>query len=152
VFTKLPLLFPDASGTPEITAAERQTVAGYNVRLDLTLSADLKFSVTLWVDVQQQIHLTAIAPPEDSVAIPGGWRWQDPKSLTDEDTSAIKALLAKHNGFDGAIADVLAVRTQVVSGKKEHVIFTRSDGSVNAVVTTTNHQEQTVNFFKGIKE
>jgi hypothetical protein len=151
VNTKLPLLFPDARGTPEIAAAERQTAAGYNLKLLIKIPRGLSFTVTLWVNAQRRIRVTAIAaaPPRKNLA--GGYRWHPISSLTANDLKSLETLLAEQSSFMGKIAGVLAVRTQIVAGTNRHVIFTDEEGTLySAVVHTNVKQKKTISTFKRV--
>jgi hypothetical protein len=151
VSTKLPLLFPDAREAPTIVSAERKTVAGYNLRLTLQFRRSLSLKVTLWVNVRREIQLTSLSPVETGRNLAGGWRWEAPDSLTDDDKRDLQALIAEQNGFGGEIAKVFAVRYQTVAGRNQHVIFSDSDGVLHSVVVYTNlRQERSVTAFQTV--
>jgi hypothetical protein len=153
ITTKLPLLFPDAKGTPEIESAERQTVAGYNLKLLVNIPRSLSLTVTLWVNVQQQISLVSLSDAAEGRRFAGGWRWQNLDSLTDDDKRSLKALIAEQKGFGGEIATIFAVRSQTVAGRNQHVIFGDAEGNLHSVVVYTNiQQERSVTTFETVRE
>jgi hypothetical protein len=151
VISKLPLLFPDAKGTPEIESAERQTVAGYNFKLAVKIPRSLSLIVTLWVNIDQQISPISISQAENGRALAGGWRWQSFDSLTEDDKRALKALIVAQKGFRGEVATIFAVRFQTVTGRNQHVIFSDGEGNLHSVVVCTNlEQEQKVTVFQTV--
>jgi hypothetical protein len=153
VTTKLPLLFPEGVETAEILSAERQTVAGYNLKLTVQLRQNIQVTVTLWVNVHQQIQLTSFGPVQSGRKLAGGWRWEPVDSFTEEDKKSLKTLIAEQNGFGGDISSIFAVRYQTVAGRNQHVIFSDTDGALHSVVVYTNiEQETSVTFFRTVEQ
>jgi hypothetical protein len=153
VTTRLPRLFPDARGSPEITAAERQMVVGYNLKLTVKFPRYLALVVSLWVNADQQIQLTSLAPIEDDRALTGGWRWQSVDSFTEEERKNLKGMIAEKKEFKGEISTIFAVRTQTVSGRNQHIIFSDDGGQLHSVVVYTNtRQEKSVSRFQTIDQ
>jgi hypothetical protein len=103
------------------------------------------------MNLEGKVAVTSIAEGEGGLSLRGGWHWQEPESLTEEDRADLKGLLASQKGFNSEIAAVFAVRTQTVRGRNQHVIFRDSDGALNsAVVSTDLDQSRSVSSFERI--
>jgi hypothetical protein len=146
----IPLMFPEAEGPPTIQRAEIQIVAGYNLRLRITIARHLVVTVVVWVNPRQIVKLTSIQP-DDEPQLAGGWRWHDLNNL---DQAAVDSVVAeiRPRGFTGTVSKVLALRTQVVAGLNTHLIFLDQDGGLHAAVVYQNPQQvKEVTFYRAIK-
>jgi hypothetical protein len=135
----LPVLFPDARGLPEIQQAERQTVHGYNLRLSVQWQRGPDLTVVVWIrSPNEPPRITAVAPGKTPRRLMGGYNWGAGRALDPDEITVIEAALRAQRGFGGHIAEVLAVRTQVVAGQNRHIVFADKEGAVWAAVIFTN--------------
>jgi hypothetical protein len=147
----IPQLFPEADGRPEITSAERQVVAGYNVRLSIKMARNLAFSITLYVNLEGKIRIIAIAPLKNEEQVPGTFEWGEVNSLTTADLDSIQSTLSAENGFNGKIATVLAVRDQPVKNGNRHIIFADEARVLHsAVLSRDENGNQKLDFFRTV--
>jgi hypothetical protein len=133
----LPLLFFDAHGPPEVTAADKEGLTSYALNLSITMPHHVQFTALVTVSQQGKAHLEALAAPPPS-EVPGGYVWHDPASVTEEDLKLLKSLLTGKPEFGGVISKILAYRTQVVSGANHHYIFSDPDGGLYAALVYIN--------------
>jgi hypothetical protein len=119
----LPILFPDGKGSPTIETAEEQVVNGYNLRLGVTIGRTIAFTIV--------VHIRFEAEPPKILSIVGkeagaplsGWQWHDVSEVTPSKLKEISTILHDKGSFTGEVGEVIAIRTQVVSGENWHIIF-----------------------------
>jgi hypothetical protein len=146
----IPLMFPEAQGPPTIQRAEMQIVAGYNLRLHITIGRRTAAVVVIYVNPRQVAKLTSIQPDPDTV-LPGGWHWHDVTNLDQDAVDGVVREIGPY-GFTGTLSKVLAFRTQVVAGLNTHIIFTDQDGNLHAALVYQNpRQQKEVVFYRAIK-
>jgi hypothetical protein len=147
-----PLLFPDAKGEPVVDAAEIQVVSGYNLRLQLSIPRGISTTIVLWVR-GTVTKITRVGPGRNTEVIPNGYQWALASATTAAGLSEISIALRDQKGFTGTIAEILATRTQVVSGQNLHIIFRdETDTLYSAVIYTppTSTRKQ-VTFFEKVE-
>jgi hypothetical protein len=130
----LPVLFPDGKATPTIETAELQVVNGYNLRLGVAIGRTIAFTTVLAIRSEADSpKLVSIVgkPAPDALA---SWQWHDVSEVTATKLKEIATVLHDKGGFTGEIAEVIAIRTQVVSGENWHVIFHDKAGTLWAAV------------------
>jgi hypothetical protein len=138
----LPLLFFDARGPPEVTAAEKEGSTSYTLNLTISMPRRVELTALVTVSEAGTAHLDAIGAPPP-VALMGGYQWRDPASVTDDNLKLLKSLLAEKPEFGGVISKILAYRTQIVSGTNHHYIFSDPDGRLYAALVYINVKLET---------
>jgi hypothetical protein len=119
----VPNLFPDGKGPGSIDSAEIQIVHGYNLRLNVSVPRTIAFTTVLSFSSKTDPPKLVSIVGKQVAVVPSGWQWHDLSEVTTEKLNAIMTTLRDKGGFTGEVAELIAVRSQVVAGENLHVIF-----------------------------
>ncbi|OHS94301.1 hypothetical protein TRFO_39491 [Tritrichomonas foetus] len=124
-------LFPEAANHEfEIASAKIQIVNGYNLQLIIKVEPTLIFKMTMYVPRDLKVRITSVERPIGTRPMLGAYRWQNPDNFSDNQMNEMINLIQKQNNVLVTAPKVMAYRTKIVNGLKQHVILTDSLGKV----------------------
>lgn len=142
----LPHLFPEITeGHYKIASAKLQIVNGMNLKLIIKQKlTPLKFEISLYVDHENKITLNDITHFLGTRPTIGGFNWEDPTSIKQEDLdNLIVTIQKKVNLLVKTPGKVIVYRKQVVNGLKKHVIFRDANQNIFSVLTIRKPNDKT---------
>ena len=130
---KVEKLFNDAIHC-NVVKAEKQIVAGYNLRLTIESYPGLRFVIVLWVNIKQEIKVTSIEGAANKPVTLGGWSFVAPEAITETEISDACAIIKRVDGVTFTPKRVVCARAQSGDGTNRHYIIEDEDGNLHSTV------------------